>query len=397
MKLYENVKKTGCDKEGFMDVLNTLSAQTTCQKLNTCIINLFSIQGFNEEGAYGFIHKNGGEIMKATLPLKFLVEKLGMDKTFLCELMGETDRYCPQVLAELDGTWYYVSDNAINTMAQRAGCAKTQSYIRSNFPVRYHRDGLLQTNLYYYPGQAQMLVRKDGNARKIFALFSQKYSYVNQYAMMCELLDTMEEELGASSVRNWEINHIYTDICLEFPEKAEEFSKLYNLPQTVVPGIRVHTSDVGESSVIINGTVRTGKGFGYIPMCTVKEEHSTALNVRKIMDEVDRKIYPEFCKIPERMIELLQIDIEDPRSVIGKVFQDLGYRKSVLLGNKKGKELLEDLILSVSDNVKYTAYDVAMVFMDIPSMLDESEFGYRNMDAIREAGVSAVLYPYETV
>ena len=58
---------------------------------------------------------------------------------------------------------------------------------------------------------------------------------------------------------------------------------------------------------------------------------------------------------------------------------------------------MEDLILSVSDNVKYTAYDVAMVFMDIPSMLDESEFGYRNMDAIREAGVSAVLYPYETV
>ena len=72
-------------------------------------------------------------------------------------------------------------------------------------------------------------------------------------------------------------------------------------------------------------------------------------------------------ELPNRLAELLTIDIAEPDEVIAKILKMLNADK--LIGKKRTKNLCDCLCSEVGSRTTMTAYELAVMFMDLPSRI----------------------------
>lgn len=247
---------------------------------------------------------------------------------------------------------------------------------------------------------------KKVSTKKIFAIHSERYTEVSQMEIF-NLIDKIisEEIFGKVRCSRWVVNHFITLIELEFPEKAKEICESYGLPNNFIPGIRITTSDTGNSSFRITGTWRIHNSLTLTN--EVAKRHSGEINISEIIDDVDKEIFADYVKIPEALCDLMMKNVTPSdidlslasdqkknkdiiKSTIKATFSELGLVKAI---GKKTEAVIKKLMLDEIDaSMSYTAYDIAMQILTLPERLEG--LSKNTADALAKAIAKAPFCKY---
>lgn len=290
----------------------------------------------------------------------------------------------------LRGLFFFTSDHIKNDMVLigMGGSAMTEPSVE--------RDMLL-ARLFRTNRKFTLVVKEDDfENKKIFGVRSGRYKPLSQHVLL-DIVNELNKDksMGETECRNWEINHFLTNLDVEFPDKANEVlslevesgkansKKLSDFLTTPpVPGLRLITSDTGDSSVQVMGTWRIGNSR--IITDIVATRHSKKAEIETIIEDCRKTIFSGFRMLPEKLCELTMLNITNPRwdlsseegesenrnaicAVIDSVFNQLKIEKAI---GKKRCKVLYDLFTETLDyTLPFTGYDVAMMILDIPARI----------------------------
>lgn len=293
------------------------------------------------------------------------------------------------LMAIINGEKYLFSDNAIKTFTIRASVSGEYTVTRQNLIRNMHiADAIIAKNekIHFVYREIQIGTRPDGTpvmAKKIFACLGGYYQPVPQ-SILYNLADlvTKDGTLGDMSVNYWTLNQRFTDLYIDFPTAADDFKKLYKLPDKIIPGLLLCTSDTGDSSVIVRGVYRVGRH--YVITDEVAMKHTKEVSARKILDRADEVIFSSFRRLPETLANLIGKEVADYSSIdlssesgaaknlsaVAKCMESLSKK---LLKSILPKKHLDTILQCMQDEIDssrpYTLYDIAITFMGIADRL----------------------------
>ena len=296
----------------------------------------------------------GSKFSLKALDMESFTSKPGVNRQLADEL-----RYGSKMVMMIAGKSYVVSDLASSTLNNRAkigGDAKNGPSVGRivDLAMSFHHTNT--QNL-------RMITRSNQQASIIIAAHSEKYAYVPQ-TILCDIYNKIAQDFGRTECLQWEVTHEITHCYLGFPEIAKEFADTYGLPNTIVPGLYLSTSDSGDGSLTIRGIWDiNGRRAG--GPC-LKRNHRGDVDVEKFVEMAWKKIFAEYNSIPTRLADLLTINVDDPIATLRRVFHQIGITKSCNLGKKTSKALFTALVDEFDKTAKYTAYDIAMAIASVP-------------------------------
>jgi len=275
-----------------------------------------------------------------------------------------------------EGEFLPVSAKAISTIANRI------KYGGSNFFTdRLIRDMAIASH-FDKPIPVSAVLRTDSESgkQKVFAVMSEKYTIIPQKTII-SIIDKISKEaeadLGKTVISDWYIDHSVTRINLDFPEKAEEIAETYSMAESMVPGIMIETSDIGDCSLRLRGYFKIGSYTVYTKNEYV-QIHSGKFDEAEAVNAATGKIFPEYMSYPKKLVSLMAIDITDDSmssamkiKKMTKAYKDVSKKIGLVkeIGKKREKPLMEQLINGINTDISYTAYDVAMTFLTLPKMI----------------------------
>lgn len=219
----------------------------------------------------------------------------------------------------------------------------------------------------------------DGN-KKAFALLSGKYTNINQNVLF-RIIDMFEKKMGTIDVKSWEMNHFITNVYVEFPQYADDMNEVYKFKTKYIPGILISTSDTGDCALKIRGTLRKEDTTAKVYFKEISRKHIGNIDINKLMNEIEKGIFEKYTLIPDKMIELMSIDIspddlstENARfenTEIIKLYIDFLVKESQLVKavGKKAKDTIKKALYDIiDDRHNYTLYDIVDEFMILPEV-----------------------------
>lgn len=303
-----------------------------------------------------------------------------------------------------NGSYVPVSEKAMSTISNRI----------SHFGFGFFSERLIRdlsiSSKFDKPIPVSVISRKDPDSglKKVFAVMSQKYAAIPQEVLIKMVNHLLEKEtsLGEALCSSWSISHSVTRVYIEFPEKEKEFTELYELPEPMIPGIMLETSDIGDCALRMRGYFRfeTNNFVNYM-----EEEyariHSGTFDFSELIDAVKTSIFPKYCTYPEHLAKLMTIDITteemspaDKLKAITKVYRkmskEIGLVKAI--GKNREKNLISQMIDSYdleSSTLNYTAYDVAMDFLSLPSRIESANGSV--VEAISKLAPRVMTFKFE--
>lgn len=333
-----------------------------------------------------------------------LEENDEMGKAFPVGLVP-TDELDPHLVAEMssttelvmkvDGQKYFVSEMALNTMLQRAklfGNALQNADLQRNV-LMVHSLISPSRRSGHKSGQMKLIIRtaEDSNgkvSRKIFAALSKGYAFIPQTTLIPiadGLMGLMKaDNMGEPSVLGWSINHQRTYIYIEFPEVADEMQTVYHLPDKYVPGVMLSTSDVGENSFTVRGCYRRDGHDSYVVTEEVSRQHRGDFVVEDFLVCVDEEIFKQVRALPKVLEELLGRPVMDydavdlstksgqdaNREAMAKALKDASKHLKGSLAKPVREAITRCLEDEINGTRRYTLYDVASIFMDLPDRVE---------------------------
>lgn len=273
-------------------------------------------------------------------------------------------------MMECHGLLYFMDPNLVTSLAVLVELGGRS--IQYNL---FERNDLL-AKLFSLNDKAMKFVYRqdleDPKQVKAFHAFTSRYSYCPQSKMM-QIIKAVSKDMGKINV-TYSINHYRTLIRLEFPEIAKDFASEYGFDKELVPGILIANSDVGTTALTVRGTLRTGEStrsmcFGKV---LAKHEGEVSAVYKRVLEEIEKKIYPEYRSYMERFIDLLSINIEDPVETIGWIFEKVGMIKAI--GKKNTTVVKSFLISEIDKHMKYTAYDIVIMLLDMVDRVEKLNY-----------------------
>lgn len=253
----------------------------------------------------------------------------------------------------------FVSEHLLATMSLRAGLSgsglQESSKERNAFFVKRFLDD---------PQDATLIIREEGETKKAFAMLSGKYSHIPQEELIT-VVNSIQSNLGTMQCKKYEINNRYSEIHLYFPDIADDFKTTYNIPVSILPGLILRTSDCGDSSLIIQGVYHIANKSEVV-FDELRKVHKGKINFDDIV-EAARKIYGRYTELPERLLQLMSIDVSEPTNVIKAMAKKINLVSAI--GKKTTMKLVDALVGEVPINGNLTAYDIVMNFITIPERI----------------------------
>ena len=279
----------------------------------------------------------------------------------------------------------YVSANAKTTLCLRSKIAGEWTTRCSLFQTMD-----IMEALNYWRGEMTMVVRECENPRtkkienKVFAFLSSKYTDIPLSILPKAIKTIMADgKLGRAEVYGWYMNHMFTEIQIEFPDAGEDFAAISGLKTPVIPGLIMMSSDTGSSSLIIRGTYRVKGSSRYVVLDEFTHKHSGAITTEDILDACDRHIMSNFRKLPEALADKMSKiigtgKVDTPQEMAANAQAVAGAIKGAMkklgvnteLGKTRSKMLLEQLIETIDPESVYSEYDLAMLFLGLPDRVD---------------------------
>lgn len=204
---------------------------------------------------------------------------------------------------------------------------------------------------------------------KIMAVLSDKYVYIPQIILnevVCEL-----EKHDELSCNGFEIDNRKSYIYLDFTKKSEEIADLYKID--AVPGIYLASSDTGDCSITAKAFFRFGRSVVTVGEITRRHEGNIEKNV--LLDGINNTLFPLFTVIPDKLVQLMSIDINNPEVALKKA---LKHAKLVeLIGKKNELAVSEQLIAELNPSMQYTAYNIAVMCLQIAERITNLSDDYK--------------------
>ena len=342
--------------EDLRSLLERLDKATTLETVCSVDVELLSLKKgvVSPPGTLTFCRYSpfNGEMPGVALPLEN-----DENKQKLAPLVKELKHNCLMLMHGKDK--YFTADTLIPTMAQRIGAGGTNV----NRPS-FKRDAYFAELLAVEEQDIKMLVRSIDGVKKAFAMHSARYGLVPQ-TMILDIIDQIEHGLGKPVCKWWEVSNAKTEVYLEFPEKADDFAATYRMPKKIGPGMRLITSDVGESSVCANGTWRLeGVPLGYE---VYTRKHVGRIDPVTVLNQIGERIFAKYDRIPKQLCELMKIDVEEPLDCVDSVFEQIKLKEEI--GVRRMPQLQSIMRDQFNYVASYTAYDVAIAIMALPDMV----------------------------
>lgn len=405
-------EKTGVDEREFFNLLNYIDFYTDQITLDLKECFLYSVRNVADNVQAYSVNPT------AVLPKGALEDRLLYD-------LPEYDTLSETIKEELgkDGlamaeksmprNKMIVSSTAFSTLGQRIGIIANVMDKPS-----LARDCLIAE----YIGRAknckaQVVVKndEDGN-RKAFAFLSSRYGHM-PLATLETIIDELKTKGGLSDFEfiSYKVNHRIVEARYAFPEYGEELSKKYDLPDIMVPGIVVMSSDTGECSARVKAYWETPTG-SIVYGDEYSRMHKGGVDVEEILNGVRENVFDKYKEFPRRLQELSYIhvtpsdfDLKKPREMdkngkmICNVFtlaiNELGVPK--IIGQSRMNELKSQLGFIVDQSQHYSAYAVAMDIMSLPDelacWLETSELGETGYKMLQKAVSKAPYLDYERI
>lgn len=258
----------------------------------------------------------------------------------------------------------YVSSHLLPTMGLRAGISglglEKNCYERNAYFVKRFSDD---------PDESTVVIREIdvGNGEKIkkaFSMLSGRYTHIPQTTML-DIISSIQTSIGEVKCRRFEINNNFSEIYLYFPEIAEDFKNNYNLPDEILPGLYLKTSDCGESSFVIQG-IYCMKKSSEIIFDEYSRVHKGTVDINNIVSAA-KKIYNRYTELPEKLLTLMTVNISNPEDAIKNMSKRIGLVKAI--GKKTEAKLVKSLIDEIPINTTMTGYDIVMNFITLPERI----------------------------
>ena len=388
--LSNNYEVTGRSKEGLLAEIADMESKTTYELVQPESIRLYSYKGLvkgKEQDVDTFYTlcketmAKGIDDLSGRFAPFCTISRVPHSEQINEELLKESLRETGVLLvAPIDGapTALYVSPEGLAALAEKGGVGG----IRVNTPSKF-RDVYIMEGILAKSAPLKLVVRtieENGRTdRKLFGVLTEKYKPISMQ-LIPETIDAFEEDgsMGKSELRYWKNSQTYTEALVEFPEAAEELAETYGLADALIPGIRISTSDTGDSAVRIQSTFRKDGGRTYVVKKEIKRNHMGKITKEEILKDVKKDIYAEISELPERLAGLMANTIGEPdlttpagieankvlvQKVVKKAARTLHIGKAI--GQKRAKELLEQLACEVDGTLVYTEYDIAMIFIGL--------------------------------
>lgn len=277
------------------------------------------------------------------------------DRGWETELIEDVTKGSKMIL-KINGDLYAVSPSAVVHILNRASLGGNAFVCPSFRRLSSIAWSLLQRD----PKMVTLVTREIGNAKTLIAMHSEKYAYIPQ-SILIELYDKISACMGNIKCLYWEVDHKLSSCYIEFPDVAKDFAETYNLPDEVVPGLYIRTSDSGNSSLTVYGIWRIKNRI--VGADVVRQVHKGEVNIDDLIKRVDNKIFSNYRKVPEKLCELLLIDCPTPTDTIKSVFEQIDIKG--VLGKKRCDELYRALCNELMATGHYTAYEIAMLIASV--------------------------------
>ena len=189
-----------------------------------------------------------------------------------------------------------------------------------------------------------------------------------------------DDIMGQPDVKYWFVNHDIVETCIVFPEIAEETAEAYKkLPDEVLPGILLRSSDTGKSCVDVKAVAFIGKSNHYITLETKKRKHTGEVDVDALVEEANEVILENVRTLPVLLATMTENVIYEAgsgkanmakvRLAISKTIKHCGLTK--IVGKKREKDLKTALVAELNPDRNYTEYDVAAMIMKIGDRISD--------------------------
>lgn len=399
-KLNDMYEISGSDFEGFKDAVTETGSMTKSLEVNSDKITLLhKVTSKKQKDAIA--EKYGDKYSPYYIFTRESLEENNEEgKSFAAGLITN-DTFPEELTRQMENTTllaakigdekYLISEHAMSTLCQRAkvsGFAFGSADLQRNAflahsllsPDRKSGSKPQKINIIFREEEA------DGRkVRKIFAFLGRYYKFVPQTILISFAEEIMKGgDLGEPVVREWKINHERTYIYLEFPDAADEIQEAYKLPVKIIPGVILATSDIGENSIVARGVARQDKSDAYVITDEVSRKHSGDIDTDKVIEDVNNVIFANVRKLPEVLAELISRELMDYSSVDmtdEKVQEDNRAKvadaiklamKSVngTLSARCRKQVEELLLEEINPARRYTWYDIAAMFLELPERIE---------------------------
>jgi hypothetical protein len=344
--------------------LSDIDASTIAMPISTDDLVVWSIDHEGEHpktGEFGVLcraHTPGQAAMRKT-PEWFFLSKAKLVGNIGEE--GYKELLDTQYLLAHDNKKYYASATVVADLAARAGLQGPGVYDPQPelFSLIMRRYGMAIEE----KKAITMIMRRseENTARKIIAVRSEKYAYIPQMVLK-NIIEGFSDDMGKPTCKEWEITQTLTTIRLDFPKVANDIADVYELKHDITPGVVLCTSDTGESSLTAVGTFSVRNATVYSEI--YKKKHSGAVDVDAILKEIEDSIFNRYNIFPQKLTELLDIDIVDPAIVIEDILRQIDF---VSIGKRIASKFEEALIAELNPTVNYTAYDLCMAILELPN------------------------------
>jgi len=266
------------------------------------------------------------------------------------------------------------------------------------------RNAYIMSRYALHPLNIKAIVRTANNTSgktnyKVFALPTANYCPIPQ-GVVLDILDALQGTLGAMHCEQWYMDHSITQLWASFPDKAKDIAEVYLLPDVIEPGILIETSDTGDCALRISAAWRSKTSRAIIG--TYQHEHRGKFDAMAAVEQAKDSILTAYTKLPERLCELLTIDVVDPQAAIDRILHTVTVDEAVSSSRKRrlenvlGAKRLTSLIDQVIEELPggpMTAYDITMLMMALPSRIEDP--GIRAI--IERAAGNVAFLPHEEI
>lgn len=347
----------GTNLQGFKEKVKEITKSTSYLPINLGKLELLSfleVIGEGDEKRIIFAHHLPGSGSKRSyIELKKLLQK-GASMKLISEMMEKS-----KLMLRYEGVLYFTSEWLTVTLSNRTQIGGRQFSVPT-----VKRDEYISEVLGLHPSNGILMYRELNGVRKAFSVFSPKYDPMHQTCLL-NIMDELKE-LGETKFSAWTMDHQLTQVQLEFEGKAKDIAAVYHLPDELVPGLLLSTSDTGYSSLTCIGTLKIKNSYVHLEM--FRQKHMGGLNEEDLLEDIQQKIFAQYTQIPQKLCELLMLPVEKPQEVIKSIFAQIGITKAV--GRKASDSLLKQLCAEFGGGYKNTAYNIAIAIMSMPERVE---------------------------
>lgn len=349
LELLDSASRNGTDYGEFEKLLKEIDSNTFCEPVKLKDCSLLSYLEKEENSVICALSPKG---MRVKFDRKVMLLRGGP------ELLAEMEDHTKLMIRHGAST-YYTSMNMISTFKQRVRLGGDAILTPSFFRDRY----MAQLMEIYQP-RANLVIRNsvkgENQIGKVFAVMGGDYKYIPQQSLL-DLIEMLRHSLGKLNCRAWNVDNTFSEIYVEFPDKADEIRTLYGFSDDFVPGLYLATSDVGESSLIVRESWRLGGSI--VTGREEKTRHDKRFNLEEMFCNIKNSIYEQYTELPERLADLLVIPVMDLDKTVQSLMEQTGIQKAI--GKRNSNQLEKAIVQELDPALPHNAYDVAVSFMTL--------------------------------